>query len=291
MKKIRTVIFAVGCLWVIANSMNAISAAPSNDFGTSKSNPVEVCRASGEVQYLEELLCPDGRKATYTRNGSVGQRNPSSGANFELGGSVQAAMERLYRPLKSGEIDSHMIDSYKVMCGAEEMSVYLDMYHCEQAMPNSAPSGLQLKRFKDGAEDSSQGAAKTWNLERARALAEKGGAEAQADLAGHYFMGDGVKQDHAEAAKWLRMAAAQGNSSAQGNVGMMHGLGLGVPQDDIRAYMWAMLSAITAEPGSSRQKSAIRMRNLAATQLTPQQIFQAEKMARDCRDRKFKECD
>jgi hypothetical protein len=170
MKKTRAVIFAVGCVGVVATSMNALSAAPSNGFGTSKSNPVEVCRAGGEAQYLEQLLCPDGRKATYTRNGSVGERNPSSGANFELGGSVQAAMERLYRPLKPGEIDSHTIDSYKVMCGAKVMTVYLDMYHCDQVAPVVAPRGLVFKRPQadaEGTERSSQPTFLTRNEARA----------------------------------------------------------------------------------------------------------------------------
>ena len=48
--------------------------------------------------------------------------------------------------------------------------------------------------------------------------ADQGDAAAQYSLGNRYYRGEGVGQDHAEAARWYRLAADQGNSSAQENL-------------------------------------------------------------------------
>ena len=73
--------------------------------------------------------------------------------------------------------------------------------------------------------------------------AESGDAMAQYNLGVMYHSGEGVPQDHAEAAKWYRLAADQGNSFAQENMGMFYYHGLGVPQDYAEALKWFRLAA------------------------------------------------
>lgn len=63
-------------------------------------------------------------------------------------------------------------------------------------------------------------AAHDFRLERAliellRAMAERGDATAQFNLGTMYQEGDGVAQDEAEAARWMRTAAEQGHAGAR----------------------------------------------------------------------------
>ena len=118
-----------------------------------------------------------------------------------------------------------------------------------------------------------------------RPLAVQGVAEAQFSLGAMYEGGLGVAQDYAAAAKWLQLAAAQGHAWAQSNLSSMYLNGQGVAQDYVLAYMWISLSAAS---GDATEAS---LRDLVARKMTPQQIAQAQKMARDCQRRNFKQCD
>ena len=53
-----------------------------------------------------------------------------------------------------------------------------------------------------------------------------------------YKHGQGVQQDHDEAARWYRLAAEQGNANAQNNLGTMYADGQGVKKDDAEALRW-----------------------------------------------------
>ncbi len=108
-----------------------------------------------------------------------------------------------------------------------------------------------------------------------RKAAEQGYADAQYNLAQMYRKGQGVTQDYAEAVKWYRKAAEQGHADAQYNLGVMYGKGQGVPQDYVFAHMWFNLSA--AQGGEDARKN----RDIAAELMTPEQIAQAQKLARD----------
>ena len=68
--------------------------------------------------------------------------------------------------------------------------------------------------------------------------AESGNAEAQNALGIMYHGGEGIPQNHAEAAKWTRRAAKQGDAKAQFNLGLSYHKGEGVPQDDSEAVKW-----------------------------------------------------
>ena len=67
-----------------------------------------------------------------------------------------------------------------------------------------------------------------------------------------YSSGEGVTQDHKEAAKWYRLAAEQGYALAQNNLGLMYSKGQGVPEDDMEAVKWYLKAA---EQGHSRAQT------------------------------------
>lgn len=117
-----------------------------------------------------------------------------------------------------------------------------------------------------------------------RLAAEQGDAPAQATLGFMYIQGQGLVQDYAEAVKWYRLAAEQEHATAQYNLGVMYAQGQGVAQDYVRAHMWFNLGAV------SGNADAVTNRDATANQMTPQQIGEAQKLARECQARKFKGC-
>jgi len=65
----------------------------------------------------------------------------------------------------------------------------------------------------------------------------------------------------------------------------MYANGQGVPQDYVRAHMWLNLS------GAIGNISGGKTRDQIAAWMTPQQIAEAQKMARECQQRNFKSYD
>ncbi len=118
-----------------------------------------------------------------------------------------------------------------------------------------------------------------------RKAAEQGHAEAQSFLGIKYEHGLGVPQDSAEAVQWYRKAAEQGNASAQNNLGGMYERGQGVPQDYAQAHMWYNLAASRFPPGEVRALAVVN-RDFIAKHMTPVQIFEAQKLAREWRPKK-----
>ena len=115
-----------------------------------------------------------------------------------------------------------------------------------------------------------------------RKAAEQGRAKAQYNLGLMYDNGLGVPQNYAKAVKWYRKAAEQGNAGAQYNLGVMYGKGQGVPQDYAQAHMWYNLAASRYPPGEDRD-NAVDNRDIVAERMTPAQISEAEKLAREWR--------
>ncbi len=113
-----------------------------------------------------------------------------------------------------------------------------------------------------------------------RKAAEQGYADAQHTLGVMYEYGEGVPQDYAEAVGLWRKAAEQGYAKAQYNLGAMYGNGLGVPQDYVQAHTWFDLAASSFPPGEDRDK-AVKYRDIVAKRMTPAQIAEAEKLARE----------
>ena len=118
-----------------------------------------------------------------------------------------------------------------------------------------------------------------------RPLAEQGNAAAQYNLGFMYDKGLGVTQDYAEAARWYRKAAEQGHAGAQYNLGLMYGKGQGVPQVYVLAHMWFNLAVSKLSPGEARDR-AVKNSDIAAERMTPAQISEAQKLAREWKPKK-----
>jgi len=102
-----------------------------------------------------------------------------------------------------------------------------------------------------------------------RPLAEEGNAEAQINLGNMYFDGNGVPQDYREGVKWYQLAADKGSADAQIALGFLYEYGDAVPQDYVQAHKWFDLA------GSSSYRDTV------AAKMTPEQIAEAEKLARE----------
>jgi TPR repeat protein len=105
--------------------------------------------------------------------------------------------------------------------------------------------------------------------------AVQGHAKAQYNLGTLYFNGEGVPKDYQQALRWFRLAADQGEAIAQTKIAIMYEDGQGVPHDRVQAYTWYSL-AIT-----SGDKPATLLRNLLTDKMTPAQIAEAQRLARE----------
>jgi uncharacterized protein len=108
-----------------------------------------------------------------------------------------------------------------------------------------------------------------------RKAANQGDPVAQFLLGGQYVTGQGVVRDYAEGSLWFQKAADQGHPDARFYLGVMYAKGDGVPQDYIRAHLWLSLSA------AQGNQKAITAREVAERTMTPVQIAEAQKLARD----------
>jgi TPR repeat protein len=108
-----------------------------------------------------------------------------------------------------------------------------------------------------------------------RRAADQGLSRAQSNLGRMYSKGNGVPQDYIKAVNWYRLAADQGLPTAQFNLGKMYRKGNGVPQDYVLAHMWLNLST------AQGYQDAITNRDIVARHMTPAQIAEAQKLARE----------
>jgi hypothetical protein len=118
-----------------------------------------------------------------------------------------------------------------------------------------------------------------------RSAADKGDAPAQFYLGFMYSEGQGVPQDYAEAVKWFQLAAERGDAQAQYNLGLSYAkgeTGAGDP-DNVSAYMWFNISAASFATTDPRRSTAMSSRDAVAAKMTPEEIAEAQKRARDWR--------
>jgi TPR repeat protein len=135
--------------------------------------------------------------------------------------------------------------------------------------------GVAYAEGKDVPQDSNE-AVRWFQL-----AADQGWAPAQHSLGVLYHKGEGVRQDYKEAIRWFRLAADQGQIEAQVLLGTSYALGdSGVPQDYVQAHMWLNLAA------AQGAKDASRARDRLAKEMTPAQIAEAQKLAREWKPKK-----
>jgi uncharacterized protein len=107
-----------------------------------------------------------------------------------------------------------------------------------------------------------------------RPLAEDDSALAEFYLGIMYHDGLGIQKDGTEAAYWMRKSAEHGVNSAQFFLGVMYENVDGVRQDYVLAHMWFNLAA--AGDDSLKQR-----RDELAAKMTPEQIAEAQRLARE----------
>ncbi|MBA4423550.1 MAG: hypothetical protein C0390_10730 [Syntrophus sp. (in: bacteria)] len=108
-------------------------------------------------------------------------------------------------------------------------------------------------------------------------LAEQGNPEAQFNLSSLYYQGVGVPQDYREAVQWMRKAAEQGHLFAQVTLGSLYVEGLHnvIEKDPSQALMWFILAA------GQGDMEAMELRDAIAERMTPTQIAEAQRLARE----------
>ena len=92
------------------------------------------------------------------------------------------------------------------------------------------------------------------------------------------------KRDYATALREWQPLAEQGHAEAQYMLGVMYDKGEGVPKDYIYAHMWLNIAA------SGGNKDTVEQRNFIEKQVTPSQITEAQKLARECVRKAYKGC-
>ena len=117
-----------------------------------------------------------------------------------------------------------------------------------------------------------------------RQACEGGYAQGCYDLGLMYHEGTGVRQDYSRAVQLYRQACEGRYADGCHNFGSMYAYGTGVLQDDVRAH--ALFNFAYAQGGGS----ARRARDMVAERMTPQQIAEAQALARRCQEVGLEEC-
>ena len=76
----------------------------------------------------------------------------------------------------------------------------------------------------------------------------------------------------------MPLSVSRGEALAQFKLGFSYLEGLGVPQDHVMAHMWVNLAAAQASVEDPEFKAA---RDLAASEMTSEQIAEAQRLARE----------
>ncbi len=86
--------------------------------------------------------------------------------------------------------------------------------------------------------------------------------------------------DYATALREWRPLAEQGVVVAQYNLGVTYYKGQGVPQDYVQAHMWFNLAVSNLAADADRDKAVLN-RDIVAYRMTPAQIAEAQRLARE----------
>ena len=115
-------------------------------------------------------------------------------------------------------------------------------------------------------------------------LAQKGNVDAQFNLGVAYANGRGGNQDQKSAVKWYRRAAEKAHVGAQNNLGVMYLNGNILAEDNAYAHMWFNIAASLGYKGARDNKETI------ALIMTPKEISDAHRLARECILKKYRGC-
>ncbi|MDT7526965.1 sel1 repeat family protein [Pseudidiomarina sp. GXY010] len=116
-----------------------------------------------------------------------------------------------------------------------------------------------------------------------RKAADKGAPYAMYSLGVLYESGMGVSADVTEAVYWYKKASEEGSNGAQISLSLKYWVGNGVMQDYVYAHMWMNIAAVDSQ-------EAREYRDKFESQMTKEQIAEAQKLARECQRKEFKGC-
>jgi len=119
-----------------------------------------------------------------------------------------------------------------------------------------------------------------------RKSADQGNPLAQVSLGIMHAKGEGVLQDYEAALSLFRAAAAQENVDALFNLGVMAANGYGTDRNFVVAHMWANLAA-----SHGGHEDAEQLRETLSGVMRPQEILQAQRLAKQCLIQRYKGCD
>jgi TPR repeat protein len=165
--------------------------------------------------------------------------------------------------------------------GAEKDYVEAVKWCRKAAEQNLAPAQLSLGECYASGEGVTKDEAEAVTLYRK--AAEQNFAPAQFKLGFCFENGQGVAKDYVEAVNWYRKSAEQNDATAQCNLGLCYADGKGVPKDYVEAYKWYNLALA--------QGQEVARQNLSNLErfMTPDQIAEAQKLAREFKPQKAKE--
>jgi|GEM_PF-2047626 len=141
------------------------------------------------------------------------------------------------------------------------------------------PSDPRLLNSLGVQYEKGEGISKNMNAaaEYYRKAADQSYPSAQYNLARLYQDGKGVKKSSKTAFSLFYKAASTGYAPSQISLGIAYALGQGVPKNLVRAYMWFNIAAANGTKEAS--KVAAKNRELAAQQMTPHQIEEAQRLS------------
>ena len=93
-----------------------------------------------------------------------------------------------------------------------------------------------------------------------------------------------IEQRHLSDGAIILEKALEFTASAQSNLGRMYGNGEGVLQDNVYAHMWFNIAS------SNGSETARENRDIAAKRMTPNQLAEAQSLARECVKKDYKNC-
>ncbi|MBI5017347.1 MAG: sel1 repeat family protein [Deltaproteobacteria bacterium] len=147
----------------------------------------------------------------------------------------------------------------------------------QRADAGDADAQVALARSYAAGEGIDPNPAEAASLYRKAAIT--GHPQAQLALGLAYREGIGVPQDDQEALRWVRTAAGSGEPRAQALLGVIYEEGAGVPRDLVAAHAWLNLAAAGLPP--EERERAVRHRDWLAGVMTPAQIAEAQRRARE----------
>jgi hypothetical protein len=159
--------------------------------------------------------------------------------------------------------------------------VKIDKREAARWLRRAAEQGLAEAQFDLGlcyANGDGVGKNAVEAVEWYRRAAAQGLPDAMSELGNCYLEGNGVPTDIPEGVKWTRTAAEQGWGPAQNIFGLCYSKGRGVAKDYVQAYKWFNLAA--AKGGELADDAKVNLA-MAARSLTPEQIAEAQQLARE----------